>query len=90
MFIKRLKTAIPICKFIASVILLYIVFSFIGNVAMLYNWLPVTGFHFPFVSYNRFTLIFDLCLMGILIRMTDIGSKPIKTDISDQKNGIMI
>jgi Bacterial cell division membrane protein len=67
------KIAVPLCKFISFIILLYITFSFVWNIAATFNWLPVSSSHFPFISYNRFTLIFDLCMMGIFIRMTTVG-----------------
>lgn len=75
MFIERKKITVPLCKFISLVIFLYITISFTFNIAMAFNWLPITNFHFPFISYDRFTLIFDLCLMSIFIRMTRFGTE---------------
>lgn len=74
MFIEHKKITEPLCKFISFVIFLYITFSFAFNMAMTFNWLPLTSFHFPFISYDRYSLIFDLCIIGVFIRMRGIGT----------------
>lgn len=76
MFAACRKTTVQLCKFIAFIIFLYITFSFAQNIAMTFNLLPVTSFHFPFISYNRFTLVFDLCIMGVFIKVTETGANP--------------
>lgn len=73
MFIQSLEIQIPICRFIAMAILLYMAFSFLWNIAMVFNLVPLTSSHFPFLSYDRFSLVFDLCLMGVFIRMGTVG-----------------
>jgi cell division protein FtsW (lipid II flippase) len=75
MFTARKKITVPLCKFISFVIFLYITLSFALNITMTFNWLPVTNFHFPFISYDRFTLIFDLCMISVFIRMTRVGTE---------------
>ncbi len=79
MFAAWRKTTVHLCKFIAFIIFLYITFSFAGNIAMTFNLLPVRVLHFPFVSYLRFTLVFDLCLTGLFIRVTEVGANPDST-----------
>lgn len=76
MFAAWRKTTVQLCKFIAFIIFLYITLSSAGNIAMVFNLLPVASFHFPFISYNKLTLIFDLCLMGVFIRATGIETNP--------------
>lgn len=71
MLARSLKIQIPICRLIAVSIWVYITFSFIWNVCTVFNLVPFASCHFPFLSYDRFSLVFDLCLMGIFIRMLE-------------------
>lgn len=73
MFIRSIRIEITICRFIAMAIWVYIAFSFLWNIAMVFNIMPLTSSHFPFVSYDRFSLVFDLCMMGIFIRMITVN-----------------
>lgn len=72
MFIQGMKIKMPLCRFIAIATWVYIVFSFLWNSMMIFNLIPFAEIHFPFLSYDRFSLVFDLCLMGIFVRMTTL------------------
>lgn len=72
---ESFKIEIPICRFIAMTIWIYIAVSFLWNIAMVFNIMPLTNSHFPFLSYDRSSLVFDMCLMGIFIRMATVGGK---------------
>ncbi len=62
----------PSYRFMATGIWIYITASFLWNIAMVFNWMPLGRSHFPFVSYARFYLIFDWCILGVFMRLTSI------------------
>lgn len=62
--------SVPICKYISALIVIYFAYAVIANSLSTFNMLPYNNSHFPFVSYDKFTLVFDMCLVGIFMRMT--------------------
>jgi cell division protein FtsW (lipid II flippase) len=70
LIIKYKKMAESTDKYIAGLILIYFTYNIIANILTVFGFGIYNSSHFPFLSYGRFTLIFDLCLTGILMRTT--------------------
>lgn len=70
-----MKMPSSISKYVSALILLYFSYHVVVNTLSSLRLLPYNNAHFPFVSYNRVTLIFDLCLLGVFARAAARGKR---------------